>query len=87
MTPTTPAEMKTEIARMRASLDGLIEGSGEDRELLRSLDRYFPSNDPRDLTRAFAVVSGLTNKYRRGRSRPTRVARSASASASRGGMR
>lgn len=87
MTPTTPAEMKTEIARIRASLDGLIDGSGEDRELLRSLDRYFPSDDPRELVRAFAIVSGLSRKYSRGRSRPIRVARSASASASRGGMR
>lgn len=82
---TTPAEMKTEIARMRASLESLIAGDGEDRQLLRGLDRYFPSDDPRDLTRAYAVLSGLTRKYGRNRARPQRAARAPSAG--RGGMR
>lgn len=81
---TTPAELKTEIARMRASLDGLAGIDAADRELLQKVDRIFPSDDPRTLASVYAIVSGLSRKHARSRNRPRLPTR---ASASRGGMR
>lgn len=80
----TPAEMKTEIARMRSGLEILIGADAADRELLQSADRILPSSDPTELRRALRIITGLHTKYStrsRDRGRAVRV------SASRGAFR